>query len=58
MAEKQETVVQLLELARSAGATLAGIANVAEIRQAAVARSYPVGDAWLPDGRSQTRIAP
>lgn len=52
MAEQQEAVVQVLAAARSVGASVVGIGNVAEIRQAALERSYPVGQEWLPDGRS------
>lgn len=57
MAGNRETVVSVLDLALSAGAHLAGIGNIEDIKKAARERSYSVGADWLPNGRSVLVLA-
>jgi len=56
-ASQQETVERVLSLAYSAGATLAGISNISDIKRAALERSYPVGEDWLQQSKSVLVLA-
>ena len=54
---QQETALQLVEKARSFGATLAGVVSVAELKRAPSARSSEMGETWLRNGQSVLAIA-
>lgn len=54
---QQETALQLVEKARSCGATLAGIVRVAELRGCPSVRASELDETWLRDGQSVLVLA-
>ena len=54
---QQETALQLVEKARSFGATLGGIVRVAELMGAPSARASKKDETWLRDGQSVLVLA-
>jgi epoxyqueuosine reductase len=54
---QQETALQLVEKARSFGATLAGVVRAAELKMCPSVRASEIDDGWLRDGQSVLVIA-